>query len=131
MSNSAQSQPLGSLKIAYLFQQFPVPTETFAVSDMAALIAQGHQVTAYTMKFAPRNEDALREGLAVPAQLLVCRPTLDGALSWHRKVWRWRTEVAWLCRRIICHCYRSPVTCIQALLCVPRLAEMADSIADQ
>jgi glycosyltransferase involved in cell wall biosynthesis len=119
------------LRIAYLFQQFPIPTETFAVSDIGALIARGHEVTAYTMKFAPPNEEALLQNSAVPGELQVFRPKIAGAMKWPSVMWRWRKEIAWLARRIVVNGRTSPVTCLQALFCIPRLAEIAESICDQ
>jgi glycosyltransferase involved in cell wall biosynthesis len=118
------------LRIAYLFQQFPVLTETFAVSDIAALIAQGHQVSVYTIKFTPRRERLLRETLGVPCEWSIHRPSLAGALSWPRILWRWRGEAAWLFRRIVRQWKSAPITCIQALLCIPRLVEIAGHVAD-
>ena len=122
----SSSQPL---RICYLLQQFPVPTETFAVSDIASLIDQGHSVTVYTMKFPRRRERSICEASGVPATLVVFRPTFAGILSWPGIMWRWRREVAWLFNRIIGNLRSAPITCVQALLCIPRIAEIADQVA--
>lgn len=124
-----QSSP--RLRIAYLLQQFPVPTETFAVSDIASLLARGHDVTVYTMKLPRRRQRMIREASGVPANLVVLGPSLTGVISWPGIMLRWRRELAWLFRRVISNWRSEPITCIQALLCIPRLAEIADNLVHQ
>lgn len=117
-----------ALKIAYLIQQFPVPTETFAVSDIAALLEQGHDVTVFTMKRPPRRERALLRRCAVPANLPINRPSFLGALLWPVLLWRhWRAAFH-LVGRILASARSSPKVSAQALLCVPRLVEIADRL---
>jgi glycosyltransferase involved in cell wall biosynthesis len=117
-----------ALRISYLFQQFPVPTETFAVSDIAALIAQGHHVSVYTLKPPRRGEKSLSERCAVPPQLAVFRPSWKGVLSWPKLLWRRRSHAAWLNRQILTHWRSAPLLCLQTLLCIPRLLEIADQV---
>jgi glycosyltransferase involved in cell wall biosynthesis len=116
------------LRISYLIQQFPIPTETFAVSDVAALIAQGHQVSIYTLKPPRRRETALNHACGVPSQLAVFRPSWAGARYWPKLLWRWRKHAARLARHILPHWPSKPLTCLQALLCIPRLIEIADQL---
>lgn len=116
------------LRISYLIQQFPVPTETFAVSDIAALLAHGHEVTVYTVKWRRRREQALRKMCRVPEELAVHHPTLIGAASWPLIMWRRRKQAAWFFRQAVSHWRSAPGSVIQALLCMPRIFEIADRI---
>lgn len=116
------------LRISYLVQQFPVLTETFAVSDIAALLAQGHEVTVYTMKRPRRNEEELCALCRVPAQVRIHRPSVRGAMSWPKLVWRCRKIAAWLVREIVRKRGSNPVAAIQSLLCIPRIIEIADGV---
>lgn len=118
------------LRIAYLIQQFPVPTETFAVSDITALIAQGHQVTVYTLKPPRRGEDQLLKMCGVPSGLAVARPSWAGARSWPTLLWRRRRQAAWLVGQILSQGRSTPLLRLQTLLCVPRLVEIADRLGD-
>jgi glycosyltransferase involved in cell wall biosynthesis len=127
MNNGAGASggPRG-LRISYLFQQFPVPTETFAVSDIAALIAQGHHVSVYTLKLPRSGEESLSEKCGVPSQLAIFRPSWAGARSWPKLIWRRRGHAARLGQQILFHWRSAPLLCLQALLCIPRLLEIAD-----
>jgi glycosyltransferase involved in cell wall biosynthesis len=116
------------LRISYLFQQFPIPTETFAVSDIAALIAQGHHVSVYTLKLPRKGEKSLSQKCGVPSQLAVFRPSWAGARSWPKLIWRRRGHAAWLIRQILPHWRSAPLLCLQTLLCIPRLLEIADQV---
>ncbi len=116
------------LHISYLIQQFPIPTETFAVSDIAALIAQGHHVSVYTLKLPRKCEKAISTRCGVSSQLPVFRPSWAGARSWPKLIWRRRKQVAWLVRHILVHWRSAPLLCLQTLLCIPRLVEIADQV---
>ena len=116
----AEARPL---RIAYLFQQYPVPSEAFAVSDIAALLAEGHEVTVHTLKRRSRHAASGD----VPTGVRVVRP--GGAASWPGLLWRWRREAARLSRRIFASGRAAPVTALQALLCLPRLLEIAECVA--
>ena len=116
------------LRISYLIQQFPVPTETFAVSDIAALLAQRHDVTVYTVKLRRRREQALRKMCRVPEELSVHHPTIIGAARWPVIMWRRRKQAAWFFRQVVSHWRSAPGSVIQALLCIPRIFEIADRI---
>lgn len=50
MSTPSPAASPSPLTISYLFSQFPLPTQTFAVSDIAALQELGHKVVVHTMK---------------------------------------------------------------------------------
>lgn len=119
------------LRISYLLQQFPLATQTFAVSDIAALKAEGHQVTVYTMKPRRRNEQALLDLCGVPADLPIDRPRLASLPSWPLRTWRRRKGAALLLRRILASARSNPVAALQAILCIPRIVEIADSIAER
>ena len=125
MSDEAGSR---GLRISYLIQQFPVPTETFAVSDIASLTALGHHVSVYTLKPPRRGEKALATQCGVSPRLAVFRPSWRGTRSWPRLVWRRRKPAAWLVRRILPHWRSAPLLCLQTLLCIPRLLEIADQV---
>ena len=120
-----------SLRISYLIQQFPVPTETFAVSDIATLIAQGHDVRVYTLKPPPRDEAILLQQCGVSPHLAVFRPSWAGARSWPALLWRRRRQAGWLAARILPHWRAAPLLCLQTLLCIPRLVEIADRLASE
>jgi glycosyltransferase involved in cell wall biosynthesis len=116
------------LRIAYLLQQFPLPTETFAVSDIAALLAQGHKVTVYTVKRLGKREREWLKKCSLPELLLVDRPSWSGARNWPRCLWGWRASASALLRDILRAIPRSPLTAFQSLLCIPRILEIADDI---
>jgi len=117
------------LRISYLFQQFPIPTETFAVSDIAALLAHGHHVSVYTLKPPRRGEQARAEKSGVPSQLAICRPSWAGVCSWPKLVWQRGNQAGWLVRRVLLHWRSAPLLCLQTLLCIPRLLEIADQLS--
>jgi len=123
-----QSAASAPLRIAYLFQQFPVRTEVFAVSDIAALTAQGHRVSVFTMKGRPRREAELLKICGVPGHLPVDRPRLADALGWVGAMWRWRGPAARLAGQIVSSGGRYPVAALQALLCLPRAVAIADRV---
>jgi glycosyltransferase involved in cell wall biosynthesis len=116
------------LRISYLVQQFPIPTQTFAVSDVDALIAQGHHVSVYTLKTPRRHERVLSRSCRVPSQLRVHRPSWKGARTWP-KLMRRRGHAAWLAKHILPHWRSAPITCLQALLCIPRILEIAEQVS--
>lgn len=116
------------LRISYLIQQFPILTETFAISDVAALIAQGHHVSVYTLKLPRRGETSLLKKCGVSSQLPVFRPSWAGARFWPMLIWRRRSQAAWLVRRTLPHWRSAPLLCLQMLLCIPRLLEIADQV---
>ncbi|MCW3796988.1 glycosyltransferase [Sphingomonas sp. BN140010] len=103
-------------------------TETFAVSDIAALIAQGQEVTVYTLKPPPRADAVLLGTCRVPPQLAIRRPSRAALWSWPALVWERRSQAMWLIRQTIRHGWRAPLLCLQVLLCVPRLLEIAEQV---
>jgi glycosyltransferase involved in cell wall biosynthesis len=114
------------LRIGYVFSQFPVLTEAFAVSDIAALVGQGHDVSVFTMKPRRRGDRRLREVAGVPDGLPVRAPTFAGALRWPSLVWRYRRVAVQLAGAAIRALPRSPSTAALAFLCIPRALEIAD-----
>ena len=120
--------PRAPLRISYLFPQFPMPTETFAVSDIATLQADGHTVVVHTLK--PPRRDEARRLLAskVPLGLTILRPTLSGALRWPVLLWRSRAAAGPLLKLIARRFGTAPRTALEALICFPRILEMADEI---
>ena len=127
-AGSRRSAASAPLRVAYLFQQFPVRTEVFAVSDIAALAAQGHRVTVYTMKGRPRREAELLKVCGVPGALPIDRPGLSDALRWPAAMWRWRGPAARLAGQILARSGRYPVAALQGLLCLPRAVAIADRV---
>ena len=129
MTDDSPANPdFRALRISYLIQQFPIPTETFAVSDVDALIAQGHHVSVYTLKPPRRRERILSQSCGVPSRLLVHRPSWKGARTWP-KLMRQRGHAALLAKHILPHWRSAPVTCLQALLCIPRILEIAEHVS--
>ena len=116
--NSLSAIP--SLKIAYLLPQFPVTTQTFAASDIAALQAEGHDVRVYTMK--------TRGGAANVSDVPVSRATLRGMTRWPRVLWQMRGPILSLAWQIARQLDLAPRTAISAFLCLPRAAEIAADI---
>jgi glycosyltransferase involved in cell wall biosynthesis len=129
MNDAAPANPgFRALRISYLIQQFPIPTQTFAVSDVDALIAQGHHVSVYTLKPPRRHERVLSRSCRVPSQLRVHRPTWKGATTWP-KLMRRSGHAAWLAKHILRHWRSAPITCLQSLLCIPRILEIAEQVS--
>lgn len=128
MKEMARGEKERALQIAYLLQQFPLPTETFAVSDIAALLADGHQVTVYTVKRLRKHERDFLGRSRLPEKLCVNRPSWSGAIAWPGLMWRSRKSAAVLVRQILVGALTSPLTALQALLCVPRILEIANGI---
>lgn len=118
----------GGLKICYIFPQFPVQTEVFAVSDIAALRALGHQVVVHTVKPARRDADRLARLCGVPADLPVSRPSFRKALGWPRLLWVMRSQALYLFGRIFRHARRFPGAAAGAVLSMPRVLEIAEEI---
>ena len=114
------------LRIGYVFSQFPVLTEAFAVSDIAALVGQGHHVRVFTMKPRRRGDRRLRQVAGVPDNLRICAPTLAGALRWPSLVWRYRRVAVQLAGAAIRAMPESPSAAVFAFLCIPRALEIAD-----
>lgn len=117
------------LRIAYLLQQFPLPTETFAVSDIAALLAQGHRVSVFTVKRPRPDEQARLKKSGVPEGLPIDRPSLAGAIKWPGLLWRLRRSLPSLLRAALRGGGEHPKAAIEALLCIPRVLEIGDRIA--
>jgi glycosyltransferase involved in cell wall biosynthesis len=126
MDGVTASEP--PLRIAYLLQQFPLPSETFAVSDISALLALGHSVCVFTLKRPRANEQQLLEDSGVPQELSISRTSLSRVREWPRLLWRYRSAAAMLLARIARGAPAHPVTAFQALLCIPRLLEIAHEI---
>lgn len=118
-----------SLRISYLFPQFPTQTEVFAVSDIAALRRQGHEIAVHTIKPRRSDEDARLRLAGVPLDIAIRRPSLAGALRWPALLWKHRRPVASLLRRIAVHAGSTPATAISALFSLPRIVEIADEVA--
>jgi glycosyltransferase involved in cell wall biosynthesis len=124
-SVTADARPL---RITYLFQQFPLPTETFAISDITALLTQGHAVTIFTLKPPRRNEVEISEQSRVPEDLPISRISWSGAAKWPTLLWRSRSDVALLLGYIVRGALAHPVAAVQALLCLPRIIEIAAEV---
>ena len=116
------------LRVSYLIPQFPVPTETFAVSDIVSLRTMGHDVTVHTMKPPRADEPARLKKAEVPADLTVRRPALSGAAALPARLWKYRKTAVVLIRDILLASRRSPATALTALACVPRMIEIIDEI---
>ncbi|HET8750265.1 MAG TPA: glycosyltransferase [Sphingomicrobium sp.] len=130
MTEAREGQGQGQkLRIAYLLQQFPLPTETFAVSDIAALLAQGHHVSVFTMKRTRPDEQARLKKSGVPECLPIDRLSLAGAMKWPALLWRFRRTVPVLLGAVLRGAGRHPKTAVEALLCIPRVLEIGDHIA--
>ena len=115
-ASSRQSAPL---RIAYLLSQYPVPTQTFAQSDIAALRALGHSVAIFTIK--PALPGVQREAE-------VDYPGVRSLLRWPSALLRCRAALPRLLAAIFAQLVRSPTAALTALACLPRAAEVADTI---
>jgi glycosyltransferase involved in cell wall biosynthesis len=129
MAARSRSADPGFLRISYLFPQFPVDTEVFAVSDIAALRRQGHDVVVHTIKPRRSDEEARLRLAGVPKEIEIRRPSLAGALRWPVLLWKHRRRVAYLFRRIAVHARATPVSAITALLSIPRTVEIAEEVS--
>ncbi len=66
----------------------------------------------------------------VSPRLPVLRPSWAGARSWPNLIVRRRKHVAWLVRHILPHWRSAPLLCLQTLLCIPRLLEIAEKVGN-
>ncbi|MEP2235284.1 MAG: glycosyltransferase [Alteripontixanthobacter sp.] len=106
------------LRVSYLLPQFPVPTQTFAQSDIAALEEAGHKVVVHTVK-PGREDNSARK---------VERPSLRGALRWPGLCWRMRSAGAQVAATVLANAARAPLIAASALASLPRAMEIADAI---
>ena len=124
---TAQAEHI-QLRISYLFPQFPVASQAFAISDILALRALGHTVTVHTIKVAGAHEAELLKSSNMPDDLAVRRPSLRGAVRWPALLWRMRQPATKLIGQILRRAPASPVTAITAVLCLPRVIEIVAEI---
>lgn len=117
------------MRISYIFPQFLLPTQAFALSDILALREAGHEVIVHTIKPAHGNQDALDRQYGVPTDLPVMRPALRGAARWPAIAWRSRAILALLAGRILRNTAAHPQAALTALLSLPRCAEIAGEIS--
>lgn len=117
-----------SLKISYLLPQFPVPTETFAISDIAALRKLGHEVVVHTVKPPPGRRRAGGNAADLPADLRILRPRLRQVWRWPGLLFRRAGSVGLLLRLIAPALVRQPRAALTSLLCIPRLIEIGEEL---
>jgi glycosyltransferase involved in cell wall biosynthesis len=115
----ARARQIEPMRIAYLLSQYPLPTQTFAQSDIAALRQLGHTAAVFTMK--PARSGQVREPQ-------VHYPSLPGVLRWPGALLRCRAALPGLLKTIFAALAKSPGTALMALACLPRAAEIADMI---
>lgn len=115
-----------ALTVSYILSQFPLPTQTFAVSDIAAVQELGHTVVVHTMKPQGKVVTMAEALAALPTPLTIMRPRLRSALRWPRLFWRRRAQVWVLLKRIAPELRRHPKEAITAVLCIPRALEVAE-----
>ena len=108
--NRATGMPAKPLRIAYVVQQYPVPTQTFAQSDIAALQDAGHTVDVFTMK--PGGGDAPANRMDRPSLR-----TLAGLVPGRGML----ALTGWLLR----HGWHRPRLLATALVCLPRADQIA------
>jgi glycosyltransferase involved in cell wall biosynthesis len=126
-ATAAQPQPRPApLRISYLLSQFPVRTEVFAISDILALRAAGHEVVVHTVKPRPAKAGELLEICGVPADLRIMRPSWSGAWKWPGIAWRHRRAALSLLWSTLAGLRSSPVQAFLSLLCIPRALEIVD-----
>jgi glycosyltransferase involved in cell wall biosynthesis len=89
---------------------------------------QGHSVTVYTMKFGRRGERLLMEKSRVPPDLDINRPTALAMVFWPVLLLRWRLAAGLLFRSALSAFRSAPLTSAQAILCIPRVLEIADRL---
>lgn len=120
--------PRAPLRVSYLFPQFPMPTETFAVSDIATLQQAGHTVVVHTLKPPRRDEAARLRASNVPRDLAILRPTMGGALRWPALLWRSRAAAGPILKVIASRFAAAPRTALEVLIGFPRILEMVDEV---
>lgn len=117
-----------SLRISYLFPQFPLATETFAISDIAALRDLGHDVVVHTIKPRRALRAAERRQSGLPPDLAILRPTAAGVSRWPSLLWKRRADVLLMLRILAPYARRQPRTVLATALCLPRIIEIAEEI---
>lgn len=117
-----------SLTISYVFSQFPLPTQSFAVSDIDALRHLGQRVFVHTLKPLGRDKTTGVRLLETSADQPVLRPSLKNALHWPALLWRRRAQLQLLLRLILPQFASQPASALTALLCIPRALEIAEEI---
>ena len=121
----------GGVKVSYIFPQFLVPSQAFALSDILALKNDGHAVTVYTIKPPAKNQRQLDLERGIPPDLPVMRPALGGTARWLKLCWRSRAVLWQLSGKILKNIRRQPRAALGALLALPRCAEIAEHISTQ
>jgi glycosyltransferase involved in cell wall biosynthesis len=127
---SSIEEPGNALKISYLFSQFPLPTQSFAVSDIEALRTLGNTVFVHTLKPVGRDTTTgvrLTKGSSA-FDFPVLRPGIGKALRWPAMLFRRRKQLFLLLGLIIPQVSRHPASALTALLCIPRALEIAEEI---
>ncbi|MDZ4307952.1 glycosyltransferase family 4 protein [Allopontixanthobacter sp.] len=118
------------MKISYLFSQFPVPTQTFAVSDIAALQELGHEVIVHTIKPPPKKGVSSHETSELKNDLKIYRPALSRVWRWPALLWRWRRQVVRLLGKCVRAMPRNAAAASVAILCLPRIFEIVEEIEE-
>ncbi|MFN2100034.1 glycosyltransferase family 4 protein [Altererythrobacter sp. MF3-039] len=116
------------LRVAYLFTQFPIPSQTFAVSDIEGLRNLGCEITVYTLKPSPKNLQELNKTGGIPVDLPIDRPSIGGATGWIRHLWTQRRSALGLFLRAARNLPYAPATSLGAILSIPRVLEVAEKI---
>ncbi len=117
------------MRVSYLFSQFPLPTEAFAISDIAALRELGHEVVVHTMKWSRRDEAERLQAAEVPHDLAVARASRSLIFVWPFLLLRNARVAGPIVAEILGKLPREPKVAVTALLCLPRALEISDEIA--
>jgi glycosyltransferase involved in cell wall biosynthesis len=118
------------LRIAYLFSEFPVPTQAFALSDILALRDLGHEVSIHAVKPAPRDLERRMVVCAVPADLPIRWACPRGMLRWPALIWRRRRIAASLAATAVRALPQGLAASLSALAVLPRTLEIAEEVTN-
>jgi len=118
----ATTRPRDGLRIAYLFMTYPIPVQPWAISDVRALEAKGHEVEVYALRGRQPDhaETVRRYGLSLPAEAHPGLATV-AALANPRN---WPIALAVL-GSILRHLCRRPDEFLKSLVLLPRVVELA------
>jgi glycosyltransferase involved in cell wall biosynthesis len=113
------------MRIVYLFMTYPMAAQPFAISDVRALEAKGHEVDVYALRFPGRDhaETVRRYGLELPAAAHPGAATWRAVASPHGLV-----VAAFLVRLLSTRLVGRPVEFVKTLALLPRLVEIVERL---
>src|SRR5688572_32651439 len=109
------------MRIAYVLPQFPVRSETFAVSDVNALARLGHSVTVFALR--PRNGETARlfAQTRLEPSVRVAPASFRDILLFPSRALRHRRAVNWALAQTTATARSDPSLAASVPLLLPRL----------